>query len=336
MKRFLKNLFLFIGVPLVVLLGIYLCTDPFRCIHPFDINDTDITNREYLSTELFLRNEKRWHYNSFIFSSSRGCGMNTYRWKTYLPNDARPFIFQAWGETLTGIELKMDYLDKNDVRIDNALILLDIPSTFNMDQLPRQALSMKHFVFTGKTKFAYSAAQFFNFIQKPSLWFSSIKKSIRQEKEPCCSDTISNDWEKGCRVSYTEIPDQDSLRGCSEQSKQTFLTEVAHRGNEEIEVSEPLINNGYEVQMRHIKSIFDRQGTDYYVILTPAYCYTHPSVNPKDLEKLNAVFGEDRVYNYTGKNKLTIDYNNYSDPNHFGQRVGWLILEDIYGGSIEY
>ena len=79
MKRFLITISIGIAIPLVTLIAIYLWTDPFRCLHAFDINDVDITNREYLSTELFLRNEPIYHYNSFIFSSSRGGGMNTYQ-----------------------------------------------------------------------------------------------------------------------------------------------------------------------------------------------------------------------------------------------------------------
>ena len=318
------------GIPLAALLVLYLWTDPFRCIHPFDINDTDPTNREYLSTELFLRNENSQDYNSFIFSSSRGCGLNTYRWKTYLPSDARPFIFQAWSETLTGVELKMDYLDNNNVPIENALIMLDIPGSFDKVQLPIAALSMKHFLFTGKTRFAYNVIQFYNFIQRPSLWLSSAKKTLRHRKEQCCSDTISNDWDKNNRYTYDRVPDQDSLRDCSEISRQSFFAKIAHRGNDQIEIAEALITKKYEEQLRHIKSILDRNNTDYYVILSPAYCYSNPAVNLVDLKKLKTIFGEDRVCDFTGKNSMTDDYNNFTDPNHFGQRVGWMILEEIY------
>ena len=95
MKRFIITITIGIAIPLVILLAIYLWTDPFRCLHAFDINDVDATNREYLSTELFLRNNPTYHYNSFIFSSSRGGGMNTYQWKTYLSEDAQPFLFQS-------------------------------------------------------------------------------------------------------------------------------------------------------------------------------------------------------------------------------------------------
>lgn len=320
----------FLGAPLIILLGFYVWSDPFKCIHPFDINDTDQTNREYFSTELFLRNYPQEHYNSFIFSSSRGCGMNTYRWKKYLPVNSRPFIFQAWGETVTGIELKLNFLDSMHVPVENALIMLDLPGSFNEVQLPTNALSVKHFAFTGKTRFSYNAVQFFNFIQKPSLWMSSVRKKLRNEITPCCSDTITNDWNKDCKLLCNSIPDQDSLNGCSEIAKRTFLSKIAHRNSDEIVVSQPLINKSFENQLYHIKSILERKGTDYYVVLTPAYCYTNPMVNLLDLEKLKAIFGDNRVWNFTGKNELTDDYNNFSDPNHFGQRVGWLMLEEIY------
>ena len=56
--------------------------------------------------------------------------MNTYQWKIYLPEQASPFIFQAWSETLTGIEMKMGYLDEHQVPLDYVLVMLDIPGAF--------------------------------------------------------------------------------------------------------------------------------------------------------------------------------------------------------------
>ena len=116
-------------------------------------------------------------------------------------------------------------------------------------------------------------------------------------------------------------------------SRQTFFAKNAHRKNEGVAVSEPLVSKSFEDQLRHIKTILDGNKSDYYVILSPAYCYTNPAVNPEDLEKLKVVFGEGRVYDFTGKNEMTDDYNNFTDPNHFGQRVGWMILETLYGAK---
>lgn len=329
MKRFLIIILLVITIPLLMLVGIYVWTDPFRCIHPFDINDVDATNREYLSTELFLRNNPMCHYNSFIFSSSRGGGMNTYQWKQYLPEGAQPFLFQAWSESLTGIEMKLEYLSEINVPIDNALLLFDIPGTFNPVQLPHEALSMKHYMFTGGSRYSYNAWQYANFIQKPSLWISSVKDRLRNKRVAYESDLATNDWERDNQYNYTELPPQDSLKKCSDMTRRTFLAKIEH-SNKEVVISEPLIDARFESQLWHIKSILDSNHTDYHIIITPAPCYANPSVNPTDLAMLQEIFGMERVHNYSGKNEMTEDYNNFSDPGHFSLRVGFMIIEDIY------
>lgn len=330
MKKFITTILLFITIPLVLLAGIYVWTDPFKCIHAFDVNDVDATNREYFSTELFLRNEPTYHYNSFIFASSRGGGINTYQWKQYLPEGAQPFLFQAWSESITGIELKMNYLNEHHIPIDNALILIDIPSTFEeLHQLPHDALSMKHYIFTGHTKFEYNAVQFWNFIQKPSFWSKSIKMRIHGTKKACETDTITNDWEASNKDKFAELPLQDSLKNCSDLARRTFIAKVEH-SNKEVEVSESMINGRFEEQLRHIRTILDSNHTDYHIIISPTYCYAEPAVNPNDLALIQQIFDAERVHNYSGKNEITEDYNNFSDPGHFGLRVGYLIIEDIY------
>ena len=329
MKRFIFTIALFITIPLVLLVGIYIWTDPFRCIHAFDINDVDATNREYLSTELFLRNEPTYHYNSFIFASSRGGGINTYQWKQYLPEGAQPFLFQAWGENLTGIEMKINYLNEHQIPINNALILFDIPGSFGENQISTNALAIKHYVFTGQSKIRYNAIQFFNFIQKPSLWRRSVKNRIQCVRVSCETDTITNDWEKSNCYNYNILPLQDSLRQCSEMTRRTFFEKIAHSGDV-VQVSKPLINKRFEKQLRHIREILDANQTDYHIIITPAPCYTNTAINPKDRDKLCELFGTERTHDYSGKNKYTEDYNNFSDPNHFGLRVGYMIIEDIY------
>ncbi len=329
MKRFLVTISLAIAIPLILLMGIYVWTDPFRCVHNFDINDVDATNREYLSTELFLRNNPTYHYNSFIFSSSRGGGMNTYHWKQYLPEGAQPFLFQAWSETLSGIELKLEYLAEHNVPIDNALLLFDIPGTFDNEQLPHKVLSMKHYLFTGESKLTYNTWQFANFIQKPSLWITSIKNMLRHNKMPLESDSITNDWEIANKYNYTELPPQDSLKHCTDKARRTFMEKINH-SDKVIVVSKPLIFERFEKQLRHIKLMLEENNTDYHIIITPAPCYTNPTINPSDLALLQDIFGTQRVHDYSGKNEMTEDFNNFTDPSHFGLRVGYMIIEDIY------
>lgn len=326
MKKFVITILCFLGVPVLLLLGLYIWTDPFRCVHPFDINNTDATNREYLSTELYLHNRDSIHYDSFVFASSRGGGINTYTWKMYLDSTAQPFLFQAWGETLTGEYLKMKYLDESGVEIKNAIILLDIPGSFRTPQLVHDALGIKHFMFTDGSRVSYNAWQFFNYIQKPSEWLKSIRK--RNISLPYEADPVTNDWDAENRYNYMDIPPQDSLKSCSEMTRKSFYAKVGDRDS--AGTSEVLINSNYEKILREMKRILDKHHTNYHVVLSPAIVYTNPSVNPIDLELLKDIFGQGRVHDYTGDNEINRDINNFSDPSHFGLRVGYQIMKEIY------
>lgn len=318
----------------MVLLVVYFITDPFKTLRPFDFQYYDNTNRDYLSSELFLRNDPVYHYNSFIFGSSRCCGFNTYHWQHYLPEGSKQFMFQAWSETLTGIEQKINYLDINGNNLSNVLLVLDIPGTFDKEQQPKQVLTIKHYKFSGQSKMAYQACLFYGFAQKPSKWVSSIKERVRTRTihGEFPADTITNDWGMGNKsADFSVQPQKDSLMNCSAKSKSVFLKEISNKTDADIIESEPLITERFEQQLSHIKEVFDKHHTDYRVVITPAYCYTHPAINREDLRLLQDIFGRDRVVDYSGKNDITTDCYNFSDPNHFGMSVGWQIIEDIYG-----
>jgi hypothetical protein len=240
-------------------------------------------------------------------------------------------MFQAWGETLTGIEQKIDYIDNNGNEINNALVLFDIPGTFAKEQLPKSVVKIKHYKFSGQSKLAYQSNLFYQFSQKPSKWISSIIQHRKPIMKEFPVDTISNDWGTNLRlIDISRQPQKDSLSNCTSKSKTVFLKEIEHKTDDDIQESEPLITEDLYKQLMHIKNVFDKHQTDYRIVVSPAYCYTHPSINTEDLAILQDIFGKDKVFNYSGKNDMTTDCYNFSDPNHFGLSVGWQIIEDIY------
>lgn len=335
MKKFLFLILGSIGIPVLLLLGLFLYSDPFKTLHPFNINDIDGTNREYLSTELFKLNQDKYSYNSFVFSSSKGCGINTYTWKMFMQDStAQPFLFQAWSESLTGIELKIQYLTENNIPIDNALILLDIPGSFSATQLPIEALSMKHYMFTQQPKWIYNAFLFYNYCQKPSQWLKSIKKKINRQNITFSSDPITNDWNANNYATYDKIPIMDSLKECSNMTRHTFFEKIKNKTDDDILMSSPLLSEPLKNQLMSIKSMLEQNSTDYHIIITPAYCYTSSYINDQDLEELNRIFGVKRVHDFS-RHYITRDYNYFTDPGHFGLRAGYIMLEEIYT-NVEY
>lgn len=332
MRRFLTKLILFLLIPIGTLVILYFISDPYKTLKPFSLEYFDATNRDYLSSELFLMNYPDKNYDSFIFGSSRACGINTYHWMKYLPEGSSQFLFQSWSETLTGIEQKVSFIDEHCQAIKNAIILIDIPGTFSRTQIPTEALAIKDPIISGQPRWKHQLILLFDFIQKPSQWIRAIRQLRHRTQTVATFDAVSNDWDNNnCIANLTTPPKKDSLNNFSKKAKSDFLNDLVE-DDSHIKVSPPLINGKMEQQLKHIRTVFGRQGTDYKIVISPGYCYSFPSVSIDDLELLESVFGKENVFNYSGKNPLTTDFNNYADPNHFGQWVGWHIIENIYNG----
>lgn len=317
MKSFLIKFLCFVGIPFVLLVMLYVISDPFKTLKKFSLTEFSTVNREYMSMELYLKNRNTLNYNSFIFGSSRAGGLNSYQWKSHLPDSSIQFLFQAWSESLTGIYQKISFLDNNGVSINNALILFDIPGSFSDDQEIKTALAVKHYTLSGKSKLYYQSILFYSFI-KPSKIFQTISELFNPPDNAIYFDTISNDLNSSNKLAWDIKPKQDSAL-----NKSSFNI----RPSKEI-FSERIINPEFESTLKKIRLIFDRQKTVYKIIITPAYDQLH--INNEDLIVLKRIFGEKNVYNYSGKNILTEDKYNFRDINHFDAVVGWKIINDLY------
>ncbi len=330
MKRFLLTTIIAVAVPLCIALAIFLWTDPFRTLHQFDICDVDATNREYGSVELFRRNYDTYHYDAFVFGSSQASGLNTYTWATYLPDTVSTFLFQAYSETITGVKQKVEWLDQQGVDIKYALVLIDVPGFFSKNQTTTNAVSMKHWRLTGDKEWVYHAREYANFLQRPSFWLKNIRRKMVEEKEPFEYDTITNDFFATNKYTYNLILPQDSLKNCSEVTRQTFLARAASVSEDDVKPAPQVIDEKMVNILQDIKAVFDKQHTDYRIIITPIYRYTNPYMCEEDFATLTTIFPQERIYDFSTNKEFTSDYNDFSDPVHFGLRMGGRILKTIY------
>src|ERR1035437_1254101 len=146
MKKFALKLFL-ISLPIGILLGLFFISDPFRIIYhykDYSENMFIIPNRDFVSSEMYLRNAKVYHYNSFIFGSSRTIAFKTKTWKKHLPPSASPFVFDASGESIFGIYKKIKYLDKTGAHLDHCLLIFCTDCTFAKETDHTEHLGIKH------------------------------------------------------------------------------------------------------------------------------------------------------------------------------------------------
>lgn len=334
MCRFLKRIAVLLLIPLLLLAAVYFITDPYKTLRPFSLTYFDSTNRDYLSSELFVMNYPEQSYDSYVFGSSRGCGINTYQWRKYLPTGSNQFLFQAWAETVTGIDQKITYIDDHHYPLKNVLILIDIPSSFSRHQLSHHAMSIKDPRFSHQPRWIHQSLLFYDFIQKPSEWRRAVRKWWYSVPPVVTFDPVSNDWEKENKDrDINNPPKKDCLRNLSKKAKDVFLRDYVDNPSIALPEGKTVIDEPMIVVLKHIKEVLDRNETDYRIIVTPAYGYKYPVITKGDLDVLNSIFNEERVFDFSGRFDITLDYNNFSDPNHFGQNVGWQMLEEIYGST---
>ena len=128
MRRFLITI-LFFSLPVVILVSSYFFTDVFKVIYHYDpyydVNYPIGLNRSYGSTETFLNQNKKYHYNSFIFGNSRSLFYEVESWNKYLPKGSICFHFDASGGSIKDIYDKIKYLDEHGCDMRNALIVFD-------------------------------------------------------------------------------------------------------------------------------------------------------------------------------------------------------------------
>ena len=140
-----------------------------------------------------------------------------------------------------------------------------------------------------------------------------IEKQWVGRKDAFGSDTITNDYFPENAHNYMSLPKQDSLCNCSEQTRRTFMAQINQVSEQDVVMEKAVISPAMQEILCDIHHVFEKQGTDYYIIVTPAYRYVHPYLNTEDLRVLQDIFGADRVFDFTTDKELTSDFNDFFD-----------------------
>ena len=127
MKKFVLKFLLYFS-PIFLLLVSLIFLDPFKVYFDYEnpYKDSFVTlNRENVSVEFFKKNYDKERYDSFIFGNSRSQAYHCHNWLPYLSNGSKPYHFDANGEGVIGIRNKLKFLNAQEAKINNVLIVLD-------------------------------------------------------------------------------------------------------------------------------------------------------------------------------------------------------------------
>lgn len=332
MTQFLKNLIYFsiVGIVLILtLLSSYLYFDPFKVLKHYS-NYSDpyvITNRDYISTSMFINNYEKENYNSIIFGSSRTIAFKLNSWSKYLPQNDKPFMFDASGESIYGIYTKLKYLDSENVKIKNVLIILCRDVSFKYSENHKGHLFIKHPATSGESYLTFQF-EFFKAYASENFLFNFFSYKILGRYKPFMAGYIQNS-----KIIYDTLTNQITNIDQENEITQHPIEYYTKRKEQFYERKEEKIDSVQRINQKHmfmlkeISRILKRNNTNYKVVLSPLF--EQMKFNPADLLFLKNEFGNN-LYDFSGKNSFTENKINYYETSHFRPNVGDSILKLIY------
>lgn len=338
--RFIKLRLIFqilvIAIPVISLLIMYVVDDPFRVLFSYNKYTNYYTqdlpqipvNRDFVSTEVFLRNYKRQKYDSFIFGSSRSLFILCSEWKRFITGSC--YHFDASGETIFGISGKIHFLKSLNVKLANCIIVVD-PFLLNVTTNSDSHLGIKHPLVSGESRLTFQYVSVSTFLSNkffiPYLFNKLGVKTPKFLEYPAffdkrgfIYDTLSND------IYFSSVDRQlrQDEDGFYKEYDKTFF----YRDSTKKVYAGKVIDFEQKKLLNYISSVFVSDSTDFRIIIYPNY--NEEILNADDLNTLQDIFGKRNIFDYSGINKFTTDKHNYYDSVHSKPFIGNEILENIY------
>lgn len=327
-KKFLLKLTVF-SVPFLVLILPFFVLDPFKIFRSYDdyyAHEYTLLNRDFVTTEIFLKNYDKEKYNAFILGNSKSLAFLTYDWTKHLKN-ASAFHYDASLESLFGIWRKIKFIDERNMPVQDVLIVLD---WWTLEQTTEKEENLRiHHPVVAQTSWGNFYKTFLKTYVSDFFPVKYLDYSIFHKYRSYMSDVlheakirhvpVSNDL---LRYTLNEELESDPDKYYAAK-KDIFYARKKQRTT-----SKPIIFEKQQAMLEEMRDIFKRRNTDYKVVISPSYDQSY--LHPKDVVRLKEIFGWARVFDYSGINDITDDMRNYYETAHYRPHVGRLIMNEIY------
>ena len=316
---------------MLALMTMYAFLDPFGVVRKHANYYTDnrhvTLNRDFVSLEMFEKNFPRYQYDSFILGNSRSIFYEWKDWAKCITSD-KIFHFDAASESLLGINLKLKYLG-NRCSISNCLIVLD-RSALTIVTNQESHIFAKHYRLSGQNPLAFQWKFFAAFLDKHFLW-AFLDFKLHHRFRSSMSDVLeARIWD------YDPAHNELSLHSTveAEIGQGRYYQESARSFPPRDEVkryADAVIGPQQARLLMEMREILDRQKSNYRLVVSPLY--DQVKLAPVDIETLRTVFGEDKVFDFSGVNELTSSVENYYETSHYRPVVARAIMSILYKGN---
>jgi hypothetical protein len=332
MNHFLKRIIKIILLPFLLTLIAVIFWDPFRVYFYYDDyykNNLITGNREDVCLKLFERRVIK--PTSFIVGNSRSQAFKTQYWANKICVDPSScFHYDGSGMGIFRTAKALKFLNNNTTKIQNLLLVVDTdffietsnPDSHLLIQSPKvNEESEITYYWTFIRASLDPIFIFYNLINKiTGKHFSFMGHHISKNKYSHISNNLTGDiW-----YSYDKEIKYDSVRYYNKLINENIFFER----DATVKYSKKLIKKKQLALLFAIKQITDSNNTNVKIIISPLY--NQLVFNRSDFEKLKKIFGDDSVYDFSGKNNFTSYFTNYYESSHYKTNVANEIMDFVY------
>ena len=319
-------------IPFIIILGIYLHDDPFMVLKQYkEYNSTVVLDEDYVGWQIFVNNRSKIAFNSFIMGNSCTMAFQCHEWEKHL-KAGKAIRLPGCAESIMSIYKKLAALDKLGAPINNILMIIDKTSLENC-QLSLSHTGILPHTISGISKFKFQEMFCQSFFY-PSFLIPYLDYKITHKYRPYMNGVINP---------YGRIRESDNNDAINPREKMIEEEGEKYWINREHEFQKKRDKNYrdgkykedfpvlYENQINiltKIKDILVRNNSSIKIIISPDY--NQVSINKKDIEVLNNIFGENNVFDFTGINEYTNDIHNYYEKTHYRPILGERLMNKIY------
>lgn len=330
--KYIKKL-LIVSIPFFLFLAWYIILDPFEVIWHYDdyYEHRGVRlslNQGYVGVSNFENHYEQFKWDSFIFGNSRSRYWEINDWEKFLPPHSRGYHLDAHGETMIGLLKRFEWLDKKNIPIKNALICLDRDLLCKMESSDEHIFMIAPQLVNYKNYFNFQLTNFktfcnYEFIKTCfAMWFSPNAKT--DITDLITGEIFNYDYTKN-QISFTATEREIERGGYYTED----LMNMMFIGKQHPDSIFPrCIREPQRQFLQKIANIMKKHHTDYKIVVNPLY--NQIKLNPCDVKELKNIFGDSKIYNYSGVNEITRDYHNYYEALHYRSCVAKKMMKEIY------
>lgn len=316
----------------------YLLADPFKVLWQYDdyfpdprlhpvharVNKGMVTVRNYNARKAEGKN-----YNAFIFGSSISCYYNAGLWASMLGRDARPYHFDSSNESLVSMAEKVQYLDRQGVDLDYALIVLDPLVMKVADNNTSPATIHPPELHPGLVHRLVWHYRFFRASTNADFFKSWIPAQVTGV--PCCYGR--NPVFGTQPIVYDPFTNQESMplwdSMISVDPEKFYAQHPLLPSPKKVSESKVVLEREKADALTRIAAVFMAHHTDYQVVIGPNR--RKVALNATDLHTLQHIFVPERVHDFSAVFATALESDTLLyDNTHYRPVFAARLLDYVY------